>query len=223
MSTHSLDDRNLSAFYRGVGFSGRVGFGQKPAVLVIDLARAWIDRECPMAADLEAVVDATTAVLGAGRRAGLPIFFTTMAYDAALAEAGEVLRAKLPLTRWLVRGSRWVELDPRLERREHEPLIEKQRASAFYGTTLLSQLVARGCDGTIITGCSTSGCIRATAEASFDHGFRTIVVREAVGDRSPTAHEANLFDIDARYADVESLEATLDHLESITKALGSTG
>jgi len=120
----------------------------------------------------------------------------------------------------VVRGSEWVQLEPALERRSDEPLIEKQRASAFFGTSLLSQLVARGVDTTIIAGCSTSGCIRATAEGCFDNGFRAVVVREAVGDRSLSAHEANLFDIDARYADVVSLEQALDYLVSL-RSVGS--
>jgi len=143
-----------------------------------------------------------------------------MAYDADLNEAPATLRAKLPSTRWLVRGSEWVQLEPALERQPDEPLIEKQRASAFFGTSLLSQLVARGVDTTIIAGCSTSGCIRATAEGCFNNGFRAVVVREAVGDRSPSAHQANLFDIDARYADVVSLDHALDYLVSL-RSVGS--
>ena len=215
---HSLENRELGSHYREIGFSGRVGFGERPALLVIDLARAWTDPNCPLGSELSEVVANTKAVLDQARRAGIPVFFTYMAYDKDLNEAGPTLRAKLPVTKWLVRGSEWVELEPSLERRPDEPVIEKQRASAFFGTTLLSQLVAKGVDTTIITGCSTSGCIRATAEACFDNGFRAIVVKEAVGDRSPSAHEANLFDIDARYGDVVSLEQALDYLVSMRGA-----
>ena len=217
---HALTNERLSDFYRQKGFSGRIGFGERPALLVIDLARAWTDPACPLGSDLSGVVESTVVLLTQARNARVPIFFTIMAYDADLNEAPATLRTKLPSTRWLVRGSEWVQLEPALERQPHEPLIEKQRASAFFGTSLLSQLVARGVDTTIIAGCSTSGCIRATAEGCFDNGFRAVVVREAVGDRSPSAHEANLFDIDARYADVVTLELALDYLVSL-RSVGS--
>jgi maleamate amidohydrolase len=206
---HSLANPNLGGFYRDKGFAGRVGFGERPALLVIDLARAWTDPQSPLGSDLSSVVDNTATLLGRARQAGLPIYFTTMAYDPEFREAPAILRAKLPSTATLVRGSQWVQLEPRLERRANEPLIEKQRASAFFGTSLLSQLVASRVDTVLITGCSTSGCIRATAESCFDNGFRTIVVREAVGDRSPSAHQANLCVIDARDAVVVSLDEAL--------------
>src|SRR5438270_8086613 len=212
---HSLGNQSLSGFYRDRGFAGRVAFGERPALLVLVLARAWTDPASPLGSDLGAVVDNTVTVLHRAREAGIPIYFTTMAYDAEFQEAPPTLRTKLPSTARLVRGSEWVQLEPKLDRHPDEPLVEKQRASAFFGTSLLSQLVARNVDTVLITGCSTSGCIRATAESCFDNGFRTSVVRDAVGDRSPSAHEANLFDIDARYADVVSLDEALDYLVAL--------
>jgi len=141
-----------------------------------------------------------------------------MAYDPEGKEAAGLFSKKLPHLiegRFFERGSEWVELDPALERRPDEILIEKQRASAFWGTPFLSYLVARKVDTLIITGCSTSGCIRSTAESSLNHNFHTIVVKEAVGDRSSLAHESNLIDIDLRFGDVTAIEEVLAYLEQL--------
>jgi maleamate amidohydrolase len=207
---HSLANPGLQEYYDTIGFSGRVGFGSRPALAVIDLAIAWTDPDSLMGTDrLEPVVANTLVLLAVARRAGIPVFFTVMAYDSEMAEVGKNVLAKTRHLSMLVRGSKWTELHPDLNRQPGEPLIVKPRASAFFATTFLSQLIARDVDTLVITGCSTSGCIRATAEGAFDHNFRTIVVREAVGDRSESAHRANLFDIDARYADVVSMDEAL--------------
>ncbi len=127
---------------------------------------------------------------------------------------------KLPHRRVLVIGSEWTVLDPRLHRREDEPVIIKKHTPSFADTPLISQLVGRGVDTLVVTGCSTSGCIRATVEDSFRFGLRTIVPREAVGDRSAVAHEANLFDIDARYADVMAAKEVIECLRMLVNATG---
>jgi nicotinamidase-related amidase len=212
---HSHDNPALREQYRKAGFGGRVGWGERPAVLVIDMARAWTHRDEQLGSDLSGVLDNIKTLLAVARRKGLPIYFTTMAYDAALREAGEVALKKLPHLTRMVRGSERVQLEPSLGRREHEPLIEKPRASAFRSTNLLAELISERVDTTIIVGCSTSGCIRATAESAFDLNFHAIVPREAVGDRSPSAHAATLFDIDMRMADVMPLAEVLEHLESL--------
>ncbi len=118
----------------------------------------------------------------------------------------------MPALLTLEAGSRWVEIDPRLAPSADEPVITKLFASAFFGTPLASLLASAGCDGVIVTGASTSGCIRATAVDALQHGYRVTVPREAVGDRNPAAHEANLYDVDAKYGDVVSLEEVLDRL-----------
>lgn len=210
---HTLASESLQKFYKERGFAGRVGFGVAPAVLVIDLAKAWTNPASPLGSDLSGVVEQTRRVLRVARRKGLPIFFTTMAFEPGLVDCGDVVARKKRHTEILVRGSEWVQVDPALEMQPGEVLIVKQRASSFFGTSLLSQLVARRVDTLIITGCSTSGCVRATAQASHDNNLHTIVPREAVGDRSRTAHEANLFDIDARMGDVVSVEEVLEYLE----------
>jgi maleamate amidohydrolase len=215
---HSLDNAELLSYYQERGWCGRVGFGRRPAVLVVDLARAWTEPGYRVGSDLTDVLGSVRAILAVARRKQVPIFFTTMAYEPNMSDAGAVFNAKLRHLNEFVRGSDSVELHPALDRRDDEVLIVKQRPSAFFGTTLLGQLVARGVDTLIITGCSTSGCIRATAESSINENLHTIVPREAVGDRSASAHAANLFDINARYADVLPLADVLSYLERLPGA-----
>jgi len=215
--THQMGNDRLHDQYERAGFAGRVGFGMRPAVIVIDMGRAWLDVLCPIGSDLSVVLDNIVLLLSVARSAGVPVFFTTMAYDPELAEVGAHVIAKVPHVSWLIRGSEWVQLSPALGRRADEPLIEKQRGSAFFGTTLMSQLVSRRVDTTVIVGCSTSGCIRATATDAHDENFRVIVPAEAVGDRSASAHAANLFDIDARYGDVMALDEVIAELRCYSK------
>lgn len=203
-------------FYQSRGFGGRVGYGKTPAVVVIDLAESWLDETSPLGSNnLRSVVENTVKLLAAARAARVPVFFTTMAYEAADI-AGPLGRKLLHASegRSLDAGTSRVALDSRLERRDEEPLIVKPRASAFWGTAFDAHLVARGIDTLIITGCSTSGCIRATAESAHNLNLHPIVVREAVGDRSTTAHEANLTDIDLRYGDVVGLDEVTTYLAS---------
>jgi maleamate amidohydrolase len=203
---HGFGNSAVRELYARAGFGGRVGWGERPALLVIDMAKAWVDSTEQLGADLSDVLGSIVRLLEVARRKGLPIYFTTMAYDPAMREVGAIVLLKTPHTGKMVRGSDRVQLADALERRGDEPLIEKPRASAFYGTNLRSMLQSDGVDTVIVTGCSTSGCIRASAESAFNENLRVIVPAKAVGDRSPTAHEANLFDIDARYGDVVSLE-----------------
>jgi nicotinamidase-related amidase len=212
---HSHDNPALREQYRKAGFGGRVGWGERAAILVIDMAGAWTHRDEQLGSDLSSVLDSIKTLLAVARGKGLPIYFTTMAYDPALREVGEVARRKLPHLEHMIRGSDRVQLEPSLERRGSEPLIEKPRASAFRNTNLLSELISERIDTTIIVGCSTSGCIRATCESAFDLNFHAIVPREAVGDRSPSAHAASLFDIDMRLADVMALSDVISHLEGM--------
>lgn len=212
---HGFGNPAVRELYARAGFGGRVGWGSRPAVLVIDMAKAWVDSSEQLGSDLAHVLDSIVGLLEVARRKGLPIYFTTMAYDSAMREVGAVVLLKTPHTGHMIRGSDRVQLADVLDRRPDEPLIEKPRASAFYGTNLRAMLQSDGVDTIIVTGCSTSGCVRASAESAFNENIRVIVPAEAVGDRSPTAHEANLFDIDARYGDVVSLRETLAHLESL--------
>jgi maleamate amidohydrolase len=212
-----MDYEEVRRFYLSRGFGGRVGYGKHPAVVVIDMAESWLDDSSPIGSDnVSGVLEPTLQILKAARGSSVPVFFTTMAFDAGGQElAGPVGRKLLHCSQQgsLERGSARTLLDKHLERRANEILMEKQRASAFWGTPLQGYLVSRGIDTLIIVGCSTSGCIRATAESAHNEGYHTIVAREAVGDRSQPAHECNLIDIDMRYADVEPTADVIRYLE----------
>jgi maleamate amidohydrolase len=196
------------------GFHGRAGFGLRPALLVIDVNVGFTDPESPLACDLEGVVGAFPRLLGAAPAAPLPIVSTTVSYDEGDRLAAAAFVDKIPALLTLEAGSRWVEIDPRIAPLPDEPVLNKLFASAFFGTPLSSLLTAAGCDGVIVTGASTSGCVRATVVDALQHGFRPVVPREAVGDRNPAAHEANLYDIDTKYGDVVTLDEVVAHLEA---------
>ena len=199
------------AFYKNRGFAQRVGFGQRPALLIIDFIKAFTDLASPLASNLDAEIAATQQLLAEARRLQIPIAFTTVEYDEGFRDAGVFIK-KVPSLSVLKKGSPMVEVDDRLSPLPNEHLLVKKYASAFFGTSLASTLTAAGVDTLIITGCTTSGCVRASAVDGCQYGFRTIVVKEAVGDRAPEPHEANLFDIDAKYGDVVTLEDALDYL-----------
>ena len=206
--------RDTFDFYVRKGFAARVGFGARPALLVIDMIRAFTDLRSPLASTLDAQVTAIRTLLAAARQQEIPVIFSTVAYDADLQEAGIWIR-KIPSNSWLVEGSEWVELDERLGRRPREMLLVKKYASCFFGTDLAARLVTRQVDTLLITGCTTSGCVRATAVDACSLGLHTIVVQDAVGDRAELPHIANLFDIDAKYGDVVDLEDALGYLERL--------
>lgn len=179
--------------------------------MVVDYIVGFTDPSSPLAGDFSRELRATKSLLNAMRRRGFPVFFTTTAYDKAMTEAGVFVR-KVPSLAVLQRGSRLVEIDPSLKRRKSEVVIEKQYASAFFGTPLASTLHAQGIDTLIIAGCTTSGCVRATAVDGLQHGLRVMVPRECVGDRAQGPHEANLIDIDGKYGDVMSLAEVVDQI-----------
>jgi maleamate amidohydrolase len=197
--------------YQQRGFSSRVGFGERPALLVIDFIKGFTDTNCPLGSNLDAEVEATKQLLDSFRSQNLPVHFTTTAYDEEMVSAGVFVK-KVPSLSHLKFGSKWIEIDDRLTPIAGEVVWTKQYASAFFGTSLASALSAQKIDTLIITGCTTSGCVRASAVDSCQNGFLTNVVRDCVGDRSASAHEANLNDLDAKYADVVSLEEVEKYL-----------
>ena len=186
------------------GFHGRAGFGERPALLVIDVNVGFTDPASPLVCELDDVVAAIRRLLDEFRRAQLPVVYTTVSYDEGDKVAAAAFIDKIPALLTLEAGSRWVEIDPRIAPLPAEPVLNKLFASAFFGTPLASLLASAGCDSVVVTGASTSGCVRATAVDALQHGYRPVVPREAVGDRNPAAHEANLYDIDTKYGDVVS-------------------
>ena len=194
--------------------------GSRPAVLVVDFSRGFTDPECTMGSDLTSEVEATTRVLAAAREKGLPVIFTTIGFEPNLKD-GSLWLQKAPGLADLQVGGKWVDIDPRLERAEDEVVILKKGASAFFGTNLPSVLVSQGVDTIVLCGATTSGCIRATAVDLLQYGYPTLVPRECVGDRAQGPHEANLIDIQAKYADVVPVEDALSYLEGVGDRIGA--
>jgi nicotinamidase-related amidase len=205
---------DIKSFYQRRGLSRRVGFGKRPSLLIIDFINAFTDQSSQLAGDFGKEISATQRLLEIARAKQLLIFFTTTQYEQGYAEAGVFIK-KVPALEGLRKGSWMVQVDSRVEPRAGEHLLVKNYASAFFGTSLASTLTANSIDTLLIAGCTTSGCVRASAVDGCQHGFRTIVVTEAVGDRALAPHEANLFDIDAKYGDVVGLEETLQYLNNL--------
>jgi nicotinamidase-related amidase len=174
----------------------------------------FTDPESPLACDLEGPVSEIQKLLEGARQAEIPVVFTTVAYRESDKLTAAAFIDKVPALLTLEAGTRLAEIDHRIAPRETEPILNKLFASGFFGTGLSSLLTAAGVDTLIITGASTSGCVRATAVDALQYGFRPLVPREAVGDRNPDAHEANLYDIDAKYGDVVRVQEVLDYLRA---------
>ncbi len=211
-----MSGESTREIYERAGLGGDATFGTRPAVLVVDLSRGFTDPASSLGSDLTAVVEATNRLLAAAREGGIPAIFTTIGFEPNLKD-GSLWLQKVPSLGELVLGSKWVEIDPRLGRRGDETVILKKGASAFFGTNLPSVLVSQGVDTVILCGATTSGCIRATAVDLLQYGYPTIVPRECVGDRARGPHEANLVDIQAKYANVVPVEDALAYLQGIVK------
>ena len=194
--------------YAAQGLGGRVGFGTRPSVLVVDFIKGFTDPASPFGSDLDAEIQATNELLAVARAHAVPVIFSTITYDKSLQDAGLWLR-KIASNKWLVEDSEWIEVDPRLTRQPQETVLVKKNASCFFATDLTSRLQTLKVDTVIIVGCTTSGCVRATAVDSCSHGFHTVVVEQAVGDRAELPHLAALFDIDSKYGDVVALDEVL--------------
>jgi nicotinamidase-related amidase len=203
----------LDQNYARGGFGNRLEAGQRPALLIIDFVEAYMARQSPLYAGVEATRDAAVVLLGAARASRLPIVHTFVEYERGGRNGGVFFR-KVPALRCFERGVHpdWCAFARGLEPIDGETVIGKQYASAFFGTPLASLLTSLGVDTVLIAGVSTSGCIRASTVDCCQHGFVPWVVREAVGDRAPEPHAANLFDLQAKYAEVVSLEAAIAYI-----------
>lgn len=194
--------------YRGA-FDGHLPFGKRPALLLVDVVRAYLEPGSPLYAS--AFVEALgpmERLTSAARGAGVPVLFTNVSYQPGGRDGG-LFYAKVPALSAFDRGSPLGAFPPSLEPRAEETVVTKQYASAFFGTSLASTLNAQRIDTLIITGFSTSGCVRATALDALQSGFVPLVVREACADRHAAPHEANLFDLQAKYAEVIDEAAAL--------------
>ena len=205
----------MDRFFRERGFGLPIGWGESPALLLIDYMRAFTDPSLPLGSNLDREMAQSVRVLEAAREAAIPIFFTAVWYEEKDLKDAGIWAKKMAGAMTLRAGSPDVALDPRLGRRPDEPIIVKKYASVFFGTDLVSRLNSRRVDTLILTGCTTSGCVRATAVDGVQYGFRPMVVREAVGDRAKPAHDQSLFDLQAKYADVVSVDDTIEYLSRI--------
>jgi len=196
--TRSSADAN----YAGV-FGNRIGFGKRPALLLIDFVQAYFDRSCALYADVDDALASAIRVRDAAREAAIPIIYTNVVYHPSLIDGGRFMQ-KTPLLKNFVAGSPMGAWPEGLEPNADEQVISKQYPSAFFGTSLAATLTAAGIDTVILTGLSTSGCVRATCVDTCSHGFIPIIVADACGDRHEAPHQANLFDMDAKYGDVVS-------------------
>lgn len=184
-----------------------LGLGTRPALVLVDMIEGFTNPECPLGCDCPEVIAANASLLQAFRQHGLPVYFTTVVYHND--KQARVFRDRVPALNVLTPDSDWVKVDQRLQPAAGEVLVEKQWASAFRGTDIDQQLRAAGVDSLVVTGLTTSGCVRATAVDGVQYDYRVVVAREAVGDRNSDAHEANLFDLHAKYADVWSVSEVI--------------
>ena len=201
--------------YAGV-WDGRLGFGDKTALIVIDLLQGYTTEGAPLyAPGVVSAVSEMHDVLKAARESGMMIIHTQVRYNPHTFVDGGIWTKKAPVLKALVEGDPYAQFCEGMEPQPEELLITKNYASAFFGTSLSSTLTAAGVDTLLITGCTTSGCIRATAVDALQYGFRPICVRECCGDRHDDPHEANLFDINAKYGDVITKAEALEYITSL--------
>jgi nicotinamidase-related amidase len=192
----------------------RMGAGITPALLIVDFIEGFTNKSSPLFGDWDEPINNTVFLLQAFRQKNLPVIFTTVEYSPGEIKTN-LLSLKSPRIEILIKDSRWTAIDQRLAALEEDIIISKKYGSAFFETSLAAQLQVLNIDTLLISGCVTSGCVRASAVDAAQNGFRPIVVRETVGDRSLLANEANLIDIEQRYGDVISLEEASQYLQSI--------
>ena len=192
-------------------YGGKAGFGTSPALLMIDFVEAYFDPDCDLFADVDDALQSALRVREAAHKVGIPVILTNVVYQDGGLDGGRFFEKVRPLRNFL-RGNPMGDWPRGLTPTENELVMSKQYPSAFFSTSLASTLTAMGVDNVILTGLTTSGCVRASCVDSMSHGFITTVVRDACGDRHSEPHEANLFDMQAKYADVVSEEEIIAHL-----------
>lgn len=203
----------LDANYAKV-YGQRAGFGKRPALLLVDFVQAYFDPSCDLFADVEDALASALRVREAAHAAGIPVVLTNVVYHPQAIDGGRFFEKAKPLSCFLA-GNPMGGWPEGLQPKNDELVISKQYPSAFFGTSLASTLTALGIDNVILTGLTTSGCVRASCIDAMSHGFITTVVRDAVGDRHEQPHEANLFDMDAKYADVVREAEIMELLSSL--------
>jgi maleamate amidohydrolase len=220
-SAAEAEFERLHAEFADKGIGGRVGFGDRAALVVVDMIIGFTDPASPLGSDAPETIAEIARLLRAARAASIPVIFSTCHYDAAVPEA-QAWCTKIPSQKTLLPGSPWVEIDPRLEPAPGETVLVKHFASCFASTPLADDLRRLGVDTVIITGMTTSGCVRATVVDAVSSGFRPIVPRGAVADRARLPHLASLFDMDAKYGDVVETDEVVERLASLAQPAAAT-
>jgi maleamate amidohydrolase len=197
-------------------FDGRLAFGARPALLIVDFVMAYLDPASPLYAGVEDALASNERLLAAARSANIPVIFTNVEYEPGGANGG-LFYKKIPALKAFDKGSDLGRFPPSLTPAPSDLVVTKQYASAFFGTALATKLSALGVDTLLITGLSTSGCVRATALDALQSGFAPFVVSDACGDRHSDPHSANLFDLQAKYAEVISEAEALNLLSGLTQ------
>lgn len=199
--------------YRGV-YENRIGFGKSPALILVDFVQAYFDPQCDLYAGVDDALASAIRVRDAARAAGIPLIYTNVVYHKHALNGGRFYQKAKPLRHFL-EGSSMGAWPKGLDVGEDELVVSKQYPSAFFGTSLASTLTTWCIDTLIMTGLTTSGCVRATCVDACSHGFIPIVVKEACGDRHKAPHEANLFDMNAKYADVVGEAEAIAYLAAL--------
>jgi maleamate amidohydrolase len=205
----------LDEDYARAGFNKSLGFGARPVLLVIDFVMAYLDPDSPLHAGVEAELKVNETLVAAARAAGVPVVWTNVEYEPGGADGGHFYR-KIAALKVFDRGSPLGAFPPSLRPAEGERVVTKQYPSAFFGTGLAETLRDMGVDCCVITGLSTSGCVRASALDALQHGFIPLVVPEACGDRDAAVHDANIFDLKAKYADMLSADEALAYFSRLS-------
>jgi len=205
--------KELNENYKGA-FDGSLGFGNKPALILVDLVQAYFQENSPLYAGCEDALASAICIRDEARIAGIPVIYTNVVYKPDGSDGGMFYR-KVPALCAFVKGNPLGDWPDGLDPIDDELIISKQFASAFFGTSLAQTLNELGIDTLIITGVSTSGCIRATCIDAISSGFIPIVVSDACGDRHQGPHDANLFDMNAKYGDVVDEAAVLNYLKQL--------
>jgi maleamate amidohydrolase len=185
--------------------------GTRPALILVDIVQAYFEPDCELYADVDDALQSALRVLDTAREQGLLVVYTNVVYQGDGLDGGRFYEKALPLKHFR-KGNPMGDFAAGIEPRDNELIVSKQYPSAFFGTSLASTLTAKGIDTLVITGLTTSGCVRASCVDALSNGFIPVVVRDACGDRHESPHEANLFDMQAKYAEVWSESDVCDYL-----------
>ena len=209
--TEDLSDNYKKAY------DNRLGFGESPALILVDFVQAYFDESCALYAGVEDALESALRVREHARAAGIPVIYTNVVYYEDGVDGGVFFR-KVPVLKNFLVGNPMGDWPAGLQPDGDELVVSKQYPSAFFGTSLASSLHSMDIDTLIITGVTTSGCIRATCVDAMSNGFIPIVVADACGDRHEAPHEANLFDMNAKYADVVGESETIEYLQQLSES-----